>query len=114
MARPSFQVRARPDRSPVQDEIDAQSIGDRSCRLGLQCRFGSQRVIDMVGGDVAAVSQGERDQRRRIRATGERARDGRARVGEGAVGEECVELAQSSCSRWRLPPGYRWEETCLR
>ena len=99
--RPGFEVRSGSDVGVVDDELDADDASDVSGAPGVRARLGTHAVVDVVGGDHEAVAVGERDQRRRIGPSRERADDVLSGVGKGAVGEEAVERVQSSCSRPR-------------
>ncbi len=67
-----------------------------------------------MGGDGQAVVVREGDKRSGVRATGKRTVDGRTGIWKGAARTKRSERAQSSRSRWRLPPGYFFDVTCLR
>ncbi len=102
------------DRNGVQHELDIDLLSDRTSPLGFGPGFRPNLMINVMSGDGQIMGVSERNQCSGIRATGKRTVNGRASFGKGAARKKCGERTQSSRSRWRLPPGYFFDVTCLR
>jgi hypothetical protein len=98
VASPRFEVRAVVEVDANEAERGSEPGGDRLGELGVVVGRAAQTVVDVDGGDVAARCQCEGDQRSRISASGQTARDSGAVRRKGAPVEEVGGVEQRSAS----------------
>ena len=101
-----FEVGAVVDVDRDRVELDAEGCGGGPGDVGIDVCRCSKAVVDVDRGDVAAGGDGQRNERRRVGATGESTGDRCAVRREGAPAEQVGEVNQR-CSP-RVVDRYRW------
>ena len=96
--RPRLEVGSVVDVDVDHTEADPEAVGDGAGDVGVDVGRVPQAVMDVNGRDVTPGRDGERDERARVRSSGEAARDGGSRRRKRAPVQEVGGVVQCNAS----------------